>query len=480
MHDAAGTETAPTEATGERILVVDDDAAMREMLADALEDAGFSVRAEACARDGLLACEQESFAAILTDVRMAGMSGIEFCDRARAHWPDLPVVVMTAFGSMELAVDALRAGAFDFITKPLDLETLRLSLLRASETSRLRCAAAGDPEDAPRLDGTAPMLGSSAGMRATRDLLARVARSATSLLLTGESGTGKEVAARFVHERSDRRDGPFVAINCAAMPEGVLESELFGHVRGAFTDASHARQGLLLQASGGTLLLDEIGEMPLSLQPRLLRALEERRIRPVGSDHEIPFDARIIAATNQDLERAVEEGRFRRDLFYRLDVIAAHLPPLRERGDDILELARHFANTHGPDETSAFRLTPEAARLLRGYAWPGNIRELRNAMERAVTLAAGREIRPADLPPSICGDVLPEAAVGGEARQPVYSASTPRGLPTLAEMERLYIEQVLDSTDRNKSHAARILGVDRKTLHRKQARWQDTDAAETA
>ncbi len=323
------------------------------------------------------------------------------------------------------------------------------------EVRRLR-QALGEWGDEHGVVGESPVL------RRVYELIDRVADSDTSVLITGESGTGKAVAARAQHTRSRRRAGPFVAINCAAMPEALLESELFGHEKGAFTDAKSARTGLFVQANGGTLFLDEVGELPLALQPKLLRALQERRVRPVGGAAEFPFDARIVTATNRDLELAVEEGRFREDLYYRLNVIGLELPPLRTRGNDVLLLAQRFLEHFGArGGKRVVGLTPAVAQRLLAYAWPGNVRELQNCIERAVALTNDEQLTVEDLPEHI-RDYRPATAQA--------ETINPAELVTLEEMERRYIQRVLDAVGGSRTLAARTLGVDRKTLYRKLGR----------
>jgi DNA-binding NtrC family response regulator len=446
-----------------RVLIVDDDRAMCDLLRADLTDRGFEVLARLTAADALALLEARDFDVVLTDLNLGGMSGIELGRRVAEGRPDVPVVVITAFGSIETAVEAIRAGAYDYITKPIDLEALVLALDRAiahhalrQEVRRLRRAV----DESSRFEDLA---GPSAAMREVWDLLARVADSDASVLVTGESGTGKEVVAKALHARGKRQRGPFVAINCAAVPEALLESELFGHQRGAFTDAKASRVGLFTQASGGTLFLDEIGELPLGMQPKLLRALQERTVRPVGGTAEVPFDARIIAATNRDLETAVEEGRFREDLYYRINVIHVELPPLRARGSDVLLLAQRFV-----DELAARAgkrvtgISGPAAEKLLAYAWPGNVRELQNCVERAVALTAYEQITADDLPAKV-RDHRPTHVV--------LDAADPSELWPLEEVERRYVLRVLESAGGNKTLAARILGLDRKTLHRKLDRW---------
>jgi two-component system response regulator HydG len=450
-----------------RVLIVDDEEDMRRLLAASLGEIGFTTELCASAQDALSVLSSGDFDVVVTDLHMPGMNGLELCERIVGSRPDVPVVVITAHGTLEAAVGAIRVGAYDFVTKPIKLQPFQLTVERAarhralsSEVTRLREQVAPQP-----LDG---ILGSSAAMRALVDLVARVAPSDATVLVTGESGTGKELVARAVHRRSRRPAGPFVAINCAAMPEALLESELFGHAKGAFTDARTARAGLFLQASGGTLFLDELGEMPLALQAKLLRVLQERTVRPVGGDHEIPVDVRIVAATNRDLEEAVDQGRFRQDLYYRIHVVHIELPPLRARGNDVLELAQvalaRFAAASGRRVTG---IAPAAAQKLLAYDWPGNVRELNNAIERAVALTRYAEVTLEDLPAKIQDYTSSHVLVASD---------DPAQLPTMDEVEHRYVLRVLESVQGNKALAARILGFDRKTLYRKLERYGISDA----
>jgi two-component system response regulator AtoC len=452
-----------------RILIVEDEREMRVMLEKGLTRRGFEPRACETADDALAALSAEDFDTVLTDLRMPGMSGLALCERIVLNRPDITVVVVTAFGSMETAVAAIRAGAYDFITKPVDLDALVLLLERAvrhralrEEVRRLR-QALGREGEAHGLVGQSPAL------RQACSLIERVADVDTTVLVTGESGTGKEVAARALHTQGRRRGGPFVALNCAAMPEQLLESELFGHVKGAFTDAKATRTGLFVQAHGGTLFLDEVGELPLSLQPKLLRALQERRVRPVGGSEEVEFDARIVAATNRDLDLAVEEGRFREDLYYRLNVINIELPPLRARGNDVLLLSQHFVE-HFAARTGkrVLGLSPAAAQKLLSYSWPGNVRELQNCIERAVALTSFEQLTVDD---------LPERIRSYSAPQVMHEVPDMSELVTLEEVERRYIHRVLEAVGGSRTLAARILGVDRKTLYRKLHRGESEEPA---
>lgn len=455
-----------------RILVVDDEPEMCAVLRSGLARRDFEVRACTSPAEGFVAVTTGEFDVVVTDLSMKEMNGLTLCDRIVANRPDVPVVVVTAFGSFETAVAAIRAGAYDFITKPLDIDHLTLTLDRAvrhhalrQEVMRLRQAVSLSGHRFEDLLGTSP------AMEVLHDLLERVAETESSVLVTGESGTGKEVVARALHRRGRRRDGPFVAVNCAAMPETLLESELFGHARGAFTDAKAAHTGLFVQASGGTLFLDEIGDMPLGLQPKLLRALQERRVRPLGGDAEIPFDIRLITATNRDIETAAEEHRFREDLFFRINVIHVDLPPLRARGNDILLLAQHFLKTQAQNTgRPVLGISSGAAEKLLAYAWPGNVRELQNCLERAVALTRYQDIAVED---------LPERVRAYRSSELVIATDNPQELVPMEEIERRYILRVLDSVGGSRGRAAKILGYDRKTLYRKLERYGKVTGAIT-
>jgi len=454
---------------GGRILVVDDDRRMCELLEAGLGRKGFTVSARTSAADALDYLGFADVEAVVTDLNMKGMSGLELCERIAASFPDVPVVVITAFGSLETAVAAIRVGAYDFITKPFEIDELLFALDRAvqhkrlrDEVKRLRLAASGESKDATGLIGT------SEAMHKVEDLIDRIVDSEATVLITGESGTGKELVAKALHRRGKRAAGPFVAINCAAVPETLLESELFGHARGAFTDARTARTGLFVEANRGTLFLDEIGDLPLGLQPKLLRALQERVVRPLGSHTEIPFDVRVVAASNRDLASAVEEGRFREDLFFRVNVIHVEMPSLRARGGDVLLLAQEFVRRvcEGSGK-QVVGLSPQAAERLLAYPWPGNVRELQNCIERAVTLARYEEVMVDDLPEKI----------RSYRRSHVLVASDdPSELVPLEEVERRYILRVMEAVAGNKTLASRILGLDRKTLYRKLERFGEESA----
>jgi two-component system response regulator HydG len=459
-----------TERTERRVLAVDDEQDTCDLLKMSLEREGFAVTTCTSAETALELVGAVDFDLVITDLSMPEMGGLELCERVLGTRPNVPVVVITGQGSLETAIGAMRVGAYDFITKPVDPKLLAVAAQRAlrhkglaDEVKRLRTEVAID-------DGAIPsVVGSSASMRRVFTLVQRVADSEAGVLIHGETGTGKELVARAIHDQGRRKAGPFVAINCAAVPASLIESELFGHERGAFTDAKVQRTGLFVQADGGTLFLDEIGELPLEVQPKLLRALQERKVRPVGSNREIPFDARIIAATNRVLEDEVYEKRFREDLFYRINVVKIDVPPLRERAGDVLHLARHFlqiyADRHGKKE---IELSPAAAEKLISYSWPGNVRELENCIDGAVALARGSRIEIDD---------LPEKVKSFRPERFVVSANQPEEIVTIDELERRYILRVLSLVGGNKSRAAQVLGFDRRTLYRKLERYQNGTAA---
>ncbi|MES1172785.1 MAG: sigma-54 dependent transcriptional regulator [Myxococcales bacterium] len=446
-----------------KVLIVDDDTSMCELLAEGLVQHGYEARWHASPHEALAELAVHEYDVVLTDINMREMTGLELCQKAIEAHPELPVIVITAFGSMETAVQAIRAGAYDFITKPFDIDVVAIAIERAvkhgvltREVQRLQRAV----DESRRFD---ELLGASPAMKEVYDLLERVGESESTVLVSGESGTGKELVARALHRRSKRNTGPFVAINCAAMPEQLLESELFGHTKGAFTDARNARPGLFVQAKGGTIFLDEIGDMPIGLQPKLLRALQERTVRPVGGDTETAIDVRVVAASNRDLETAIEERKFREDLYYRINVIHVELPPLRARGADVILLATHYLEHFAAQSQKDVRsLDPEAAEKLSSYAWPGNVRELANCMERAVALTRNESIGVAD---------LPEKIRTYRTSHVLVAATDPTELVPMEEVEKRYILRVLEAVGGNKTLAAQVLGLDRKTLYRKLDRY---------
>jgi two-component system response regulator HydG len=450
------------------VLIVDDDADAAELVREGLRKRGFDAAVSHSAEDCLARLADRRFDVVITDVVMPGISGIELCGRLREHHPEILSIVITGTAGLDSAIAAIRAGAYDYVTKPMKLEILAVIVERAighlllqRELRRLRVVTARGFED--------PIVGTSPAIRKTIDMIARVASGDATVLITGESGTGKELVARALHDQSDRRDQPFVAINCAAMPAPLLESELFGHVRGAFTDAKQDRRGLFVQAGAGTIFLDEIGEMPMEMQVKLLRVLQERRVRPVGGDDEVAFKARVITATNRDLEHEVAEHRFREDLFYRVNVVPIAVPPLRDRAGDILLLAQHFLRRIAQRSQRAIEsISPAAARELLAYEWPGNVRELENCMERAVALCRFTEIMVDDLPAKVT-DHTPDRLV--------IDTSSTMELTTIDEVNRRYVRKVLAVAGGNKTHAAKILGIDRRSLYRRLEEPAAADAA---
>ena len=446
-----------------RVLVVDDEQSMCDVLQADLGTLGFSVDTALSGIAALALLRVHDFDVVVTDLNMRGMNGLELCERSVSNRPDVPVVVLTAFGSFDTAITAIRVGAYDFITKPFEVEVLAVVLRRAIEHRRLRAEVRRLREAVSSALKGELFLGDSTVMRHVAEWVDRVASADAPVLITGESGTGKEVLAKALHARSPRRDRPFVGVNCAAIPEALLESELFGHAKGAFTDAKGPRVGLFAQAEGGTLFLDELGDMPPTMQAKLLRALQDRKVRPLGGVEETAFDARIVAATNRDLEARISEGSFREDLLFRLDVLRIELPPLRSRGQDILFLAQRFievASKRSGKPVSG--MSPEVAKKLMDYAWPGNVRELENVIERAVVLTGFEVISVGDLPDRIQSYT---------ARHVIVAGADPEELVTLDEVERRYIERVMESVGSNKVRAAQVLGIDRATLYRKLDRY---------
>ncbi len=446
------------ESAAMRILVVDDETTMLEVLRMRLEGWGYEIHTASDGRQALDAFEESRPDLVISDVKMPGMSGIELVEHLGERQPGCPVLLITSHGTVDLAVEAMKHGARDFLTKPLDYAKLRATIeAMARELDDRRASSLLDAEAASDRDRGSGMVGSCEAMTQVRQLIEEVAATDAAALITGESGTGKELAARAVHNLSDRHGEDFVAVNAAAIPEELMESEIFGHEKGAFTGAAGVRQGCFELAHRGTLFLDELAEMPLPLQPKLLRVLEDGRVRRLGGSKEHTFDVRLVAATNRDPRQAIKEGQLREDLYYRLNVFTIHLPPLRERGDDWRLLAQHFLGElnrkHG---TEVCGLRDETLRILRRYPWPGNIRELRNVMERAVVVAKGEWIEPSHLPPYL--------------REPGDDAAPELSLPagmTLAEAEKALILGTLEETGHNKTETARRLGVTTKTIYNK-------------
>ena len=444
----------------DNILVVDDERNIRTLCSRVLAGDQIEVHGVGTGKEGLQTADEVSPDLVLLDLRLPDMDGIDVLRALKGRHPETAVIIITGFGQIQSAVEAMKAGATDYLEKPFEhLDKLKLAVSRALEEVRARREIQRLhrlQEKEYRVD---QLIGESEGTRRLRELIGKLARSeAATILIHGESGTGKELVARGLHYESSRRDSPFMEVNCAAITETLFESELFGHEKGAFTDAKAAKKGLMELADRGTLFLDEVSEMSLNSQAKFLRVLQERVLRRVGGTRDIKVDLRIIAATNRPLETRVKEGQFREDLFYRLNVIPIHIPPLRERRDDIIPLARHFvmdANTRFHKSIKGF--TPEAERLMVGYQWPGNVRELRNLIERLVILGSSEFIEPQHLPVQFATQVR-------QAVVPESSTDEPR---TLAEVERAYIAQIMQRVESNKSKAAKILGISRQTLRKK-------------
>jgi two-component system response regulator HydG len=445
--------------TERNILVVDDDAAHRTMLRALLGDWGYRVTEADDGATAVARVRQRPFDLVLMDVRMLKLSGLEALEQMRAVNPAIPVILMTAYASVEMAVSALKAGAYDYLTKPLDFAKLRLAMERAMEHLRLRAENRALREQLDRQFDRGAIIGRSPAMERLLETVAQVAPTEATVLISGESGTGKELIATALHRNSARRNGPFIKLNCAAITETLLESELFGHERGAFTGADRRREGRFVQASGGSLFLDEVSEMPLTMQVKLLRVLQERELTRVGGEEVVSVDVRLIAATNRQLPERIRAGTFREDLYYRLNVVGLDLPPLRERREDIALLVQHFLEALAAKNRKPVRgFTPQAMDGLLRHDWPGNVRELVNAVERGVVLCRGEFIDLADLP-------LPPAPAAAEA-----SAAT-AGDGSLEELERRAVLETLATTGGNKSETARRLGITRKTLHQKLKRY---------
>jgi DNA-binding NtrC family response regulator len=446
------------------VLVVDDDADMREMVHDLLKDRGHRVSTAGSGQEALKRLGEADYEVVLSDLRMKGMEGIALLSEIKHSFPDVSVILMTAFGSVETAVDAMKHGASDYLPKPVKKDELIRVVERVMRESALRREVNRLRKEVRREYSFHHILGKSKPMRAVFDLITRIADSPTNVLITGESGTGKELVAKAIHYNSDRKEAPFIPVNCAAIPEQLLESELFGHMRGSFTDAKGDKHGLFEEANKGTLFLDEISELPITLQAKLLRAIQEKEIRRIGATKPISVDVRIIAATNLNLGEEVKAKRFREDLYYRLNVIEVKLPPLRDRREDIPLLVDGFLRKCGEARGKAEKGVTEAAlAMLMDYLWPGNVRELENVIERAVTLSRGEKIMPDDLPPAVQG-------ARGDRR--VLEEAAEKTLP-LHEIEKEYIKKILEKTGGNKYQAAHVLGIDRKTLYRKLAEIED-------
>lgn len=442
----------------QKVLVVEDEELMRTILRTLLEGEGYQVFTADSAEAALRIFPENDIAVTLTDIKMAGMDGLALLDQIKSMDENAIVIIMTAFSSVDSAIAALRKGAYDYVTKPFVNEDLLQRVRNAVQNRTLFAENRALRRELNRQYNFPEIVGSSEKMQRVFELVAKVADTSTSVLILGESGTGKELIARALHFNSSRSAKPFLAVNCGALPESLLESELFGHTKGAFTGAVADKKGLFRSAEGGTLFLDEIGEMPMPLQVRLLRALQEHEVTPVGSSTPQKFDARIVAATNRDLEKEVEAGNFREDLFYRLNVIEISLPPLRERSGDIPALIKHFVSkSAGAQNSVAKPVTEDAMSAMRSYAWPGNVREMENCIERAFILS-GDEIDLESLP----------AKVRSAAGSPTIADST-----SLESVERRHILETLASTNDDKVAAAKLLGIDLSTLYRKLKRYEE-------
>jgi two-component system response regulator AtoC len=481
-----GKGDSPTQTqSAKTILIVDDERSLRFSIGEWARDAGFHPLEASSGLEALERLRDQDVDAVVLDLKLGDEDGMQVLRRMRELDATLPVIMLTGHGTVEHAVRATRLGAYDFMLKPPDLEHLEVVLRRALEHARLRREVdhlrSGPTE-------SQPMLGTSAGLRRVIQQLDKVAKSpAPTVLIQGETGSGKELMARYLHGRSARAAAPFIDLNCSAIPEQLLESQLFGHEKGAFTDAKHFRKGLFDLADGGTLFLDEIGEMASQLQSKLLRVLESRSFRRVGGHADISVDVRIIAATHRDLKRQVADGRFREDLYYRLSGIPIQMPPLRERRDDVPVLAEHFiARFCGEMGRPPARLHPDALRLLTAYAWPGNVRELKNVIERVLLLEAEDDILPQHLPAELTGGASSAAAPSG-SRPAGAIAGAPTGEPfppgvvrPLVEVEQMAIAHALGVCDGNKTRAAQLLGISRQTLRTKLKELRMDDEPEGA
>jgi len=453
----------------QRILVVDDERSMRELLSIMLKQSGYHVVAADGGEEAIAALGREPFDLVITDLRMRNLDGIAVLRAAKEHSPHTVVLVVTAFASTETAVEAMKLGAYDYITKPFKLDEIRLIIANAIERKRLQAENVALKRQLRKERGFEQFIGKSRSMLEIFETIRKTADSGSTVVVTGESGTGKELVAQAIHSESARRQGPFVSVNCGAVPENLMESELFGHMKGAFTGAIATTEGLFAAAHGGTLFLDEITEIPQSVQVKLLRAIQEREIRRVGDVKDVKIDVRLVAASNRNLAKAMAEGTLREDLFYRLNVIPIHLPPLRDRRDDIPHLVAHFIQKICRETGKDVRgVTPEALAILESYAWPGNIRELENVIERAIVLGGGPMLRPEALPPTLRSpssvhDVpveIPEGGLDLEA--------------TIDRIEQRYIELALARAGGVQTRAAELLGVSfrqfRYKLHKHTAR----------
>ena len=445
-----------------KLLVVDDEQSIRRLCMTIGTSLGFTCNEAESAESAVTRLETDPPDLVLTDLKLPNQSGVALLKQVRNILPRTEIAIMTGHGSIESAVDAMKLGAYDYIEKPFRVEKMRLLLQRMAEKIRLVNENAFLRERVNTEENLDGIIGTSAGMQDVLRMISRLKDTRTAVLIFGESGTGKELVARAIHFRGALAQAPFVAVDCGALVPTLMESELFGYEKGAFTGATRSKSGLFQAANGGTLFLDEIGELPLEMQTKLLRVLQEKEVRPVGSNDKVNVDVRVIAATNRDLESAYREGTFRKDLYFRLNVVTVHLPPLRERRSDIPMLVHHFLNRYAP--TTHLQVTPAAMKSLLQYDWPGNVRELENCIARGVTLGAQAVIDVQDLPPSI------------RAEQPTGQAMTPQDAASLsttalAEMEKMTILRVFEQANGDKALAGKMLGISRATLYRKLKRY---------
>jgi DNA-binding NtrC family response regulator len=440
-----------------KILVIDDDASLRRVVEYNLQEAGYQVLSAAGGEDGLRLFAEEVPALVITDMKMPGMDGMQLLKAVKERSPETLVIMITAFGTVDVAVEAMKAGAYDYITKPFNRDDLRLTVAKALQFRGLAVENRRLKDELSDKADYRTIVGSSKVMERIFEIVRKVADTEASVLITGESGTGKELVARSIHHHSSRRDAPFIAINCAAIPRDLLESELFGHIKGAFTGAIKDKAGKFQLADGGTLFLDEVGELPLELQPKLLRALQERVVEPVGGTKPHKLDVRVVAATNLDIEKALVDATFREDLYYRLAVIPIHLPALRERPEDIALLLRYFCGKHGAAKVT---FDNSALAVLSSYRWPGNVRELENLVERLLIMRGGDTITLDDLPDKIC--------TGGTAPVTTPSLGNVINLPeegySLEQLEREVVVEALERNGWNQTAAAKFLRIPRHTL----------------
>ncbi|MBM4330091.1 MAG: sigma-54-dependent Fis family transcriptional regulator [Deltaproteobacteria bacterium] len=445
------------EDKGYRVLAVDDDLEMCKLLSDFLTGEGFSVLTIGSSLEAAKIIKKEEFDVIITDLKMEGLKGLDLLEEVKKIAPLTPVVIITAFGTIESAIQAMKLGAYDYITKPFQMDELVLTVKKSLENRLLKKEVMRLKKEIESRYQFHNLVGKSYPMQSIYGLIERISNTSSNVLLTGESGTGKELVAKAIHYNGCRKEGPFIAVNCAAIPETLIESELFGYKKGAFTDAKADKKGLISKAHEGTLFLDEITEMPYTLQAKLLRVIEDKEVRPLGGTSSYSIDVRIISASNRDIKFLIQEGRFREDLFYRLKVIDIELPPLRQRREDIPLLIQHFIKKINNDlKKKISGVSEEALKIILNYSWPGNVRELENVMERAITLSQQEIILPEDLPTLMIqgadGNLI-EKALGEKY--------------TMDQLEKEYIRRVLIEVGGNKTRAAEILSLDRKTLYRK-------------